>query len=223
MYWKCYCSFTIKYCIFKHFHFCIFPWAHIRTPTAPILHPLLQIPSYWTVQLYLNPYWKKDSCVVTDTPQRPSPLSNQPPTWSYSIATVYLCVICPAPKSMCWWVVWTIKQWWNAFKRDDTVLHIKLSNTMKNRNSEGRKTVMGAFLDTHSFLCVCLILIFFSSSLLSVFSSPSQSCKLRRRFHLNGMHKPGDVVLGGLFEVHYTSVFPEWTFSSEPRQPSCQG
>ncbi|XP_026152519.1 extracellular calcium-sensing receptor-like [Mastacembelus armatus] len=37
------------------------------------------------------------------------------------------------------------------------------------------------------------------------------------------MHKPGDVVLGGLFEVHYTSVFPEWTFTSEPQQPSCKG
>ncbi|XP_053176787.1 extracellular calcium-sensing receptor-like [Scomber japonicus] len=37
------------------------------------------------------------------------------------------------------------------------------------------------------------------------------------------MRKPGDVILGGLFELHYTSVFPEWTFSSEPRQPSCQG
>ncbi|XP_049919075.1 extracellular calcium-sensing receptor-like [Epinephelus moara] len=37
------------------------------------------------------------------------------------------------------------------------------------------------------------------------------------------MHKPGDVVLGGLFEVHYTSVFPERTFTSEPRQPSCKG
>ncbi|XP_074496905.1 extracellular calcium-sensing receptor-like [Sebastes fasciatus] len=37
------------------------------------------------------------------------------------------------------------------------------------------------------------------------------------------MHKPGDVVLGGLFEVHYTSVFPERTFTSEPQQPSCQG
>ncbi|XP_068441129.1 extracellular calcium-sensing receptor-like [Clinocottus analis] len=37
------------------------------------------------------------------------------------------------------------------------------------------------------------------------------------------MHKPGDVVLGGLFEVHYTSVFPELSFTSEPSQLSCQG
>ncbi|XP_041796804.1 extracellular calcium-sensing receptor-like [Chelmon rostratus] len=37
------------------------------------------------------------------------------------------------------------------------------------------------------------------------------------------MNKPGDVVLGGLFEVHYSSVFPEWTFTSEPQQPTCKG
>ncbi|XP_029374060.1 extracellular calcium-sensing receptor-like [Echeneis naucrates] len=37
------------------------------------------------------------------------------------------------------------------------------------------------------------------------------------------MHKRGDVVLGGLFEVHYTSVLPDWTFTSEPQQPSCRG
>ncbi|XP_056297928.1 extracellular calcium-sensing receptor-like [Pseudoliparis swirei] len=37
------------------------------------------------------------------------------------------------------------------------------------------------------------------------------------------MHKPGDVVLGGLFEVHYTSVFPKLSFTSEPNQLSCQG
>ncbi|XP_038548423.1 extracellular calcium-sensing receptor-like [Micropterus salmoides] len=54
-------------------------------------------------------------------------------------------------------------------------------------------------------------------------SSLSSSCKLRRRFHLNGLHKAGDVILGGLFEVHYTSVFPEWTFTSEPNQPTCKG
>ncbi|XP_072248418.1 extracellular calcium-sensing receptor-like [Leuresthes tenuis] len=37
------------------------------------------------------------------------------------------------------------------------------------------------------------------------------------------MHSSGDVILGGLFEVHYTSVFPELTFTSEPNTLSCQG
>ncbi|XP_067363896.1 extracellular calcium-sensing receptor-like [Channa argus] len=37
------------------------------------------------------------------------------------------------------------------------------------------------------------------------------------------MQKAGDIVLGGLFEVHYSSVFPVLTFTSEPHQPSCQG
>ncbi|XP_041850816.1 extracellular calcium-sensing receptor-like isoform X2 [Melanotaenia boesemani] len=37
------------------------------------------------------------------------------------------------------------------------------------------------------------------------------------------MHSPGDVILGGLFEVHYTSFFPELTFTSTPHKLSCQG
>ncbi|XP_071396847.1 extracellular calcium-sensing receptor-like [Centroberyx affinis] len=37
------------------------------------------------------------------------------------------------------------------------------------------------------------------------------------------MHKAGDVVLGGLFQVHFFSVFPELSFTSEPQQPSCHG
>ncbi|XP_035536388.1 vomeronasal type-2 receptor 1-like [Morone saxatilis] len=85
---------------------------------------------------------------------------------------------------------------------------------------------MGAFLDTYFLLCVCLIWLFFSSSSLYIASpsfSSSSSCKLRRKFQLNEVHKPGDVVLGGLFEVHYTSVFPEQTFTSEPQQPICKG
>ncbi len=80
---------------------------------------------------------------------------------------------------------------------------------------------MGTFNVKYLFLCICLILsppFCFSES-----PSLSQSCKLWRQFNLNGMHMPGDVILGGLFEVHYTSVFPELTFTSEPQQPECQG
>uniref|UniRef100_A0A8C2WIZ9 G-protein coupled receptors family 3 profile domain-containing protein n=1 Tax=Cyclopterus lumpus TaxID=8103 RepID=A0A8C2WIZ9_CYCLU len=64
--------------------------------------------------------------------------------------------------------------------------------------------------------CIPCYITLHSSSLFS-------SCKLRRKFYLNDMHKPGDVVLGGLFEVHYTSVFPKLSFTSEPNQLSCQG
>ncbi|XP_073342394.1 extracellular calcium-sensing receptor-like [Pagrus major] len=37
------------------------------------------------------------------------------------------------------------------------------------------------------------------------------------------MHKAGDVVLGGLFEIHFFSVFPDLSFTSEPQQPTCYG
>ncbi|KAM9318199.1 extracellular calcium-sensing receptor-like [Pholidichthys leucotaenia] len=37
------------------------------------------------------------------------------------------------------------------------------------------------------------------------------------------MHKAGDVVLGGLFQIHFFSVFPDLSFTSEPQQPTCNG
>ncbi|XP_026169631.1 extracellular calcium-sensing receptor-like [Mastacembelus armatus] len=37
------------------------------------------------------------------------------------------------------------------------------------------------------------------------------------------MHKPGDVILGGLFKIHFFSVFPDLSFTSEPEQPTCHG
>nr|XP_046244953.1 extracellular calcium-sensing receptor-like [Scatophagus argus] len=70
---------------------------------------------------------------------------------------------------------------------------------------------------------LCMLFLFSSSALLPVFSSLSLSCKLRKRFYLNGMHMAGDVVLGGLFEVHYSPAFPELSFTTEPNQPRCQG
>uniref|UniRef100_A0A3Q2YKV1 Olfactory receptor C family, q19 n=1 Tax=Hippocampus comes TaxID=109280 RepID=A0A3Q2YKV1_HIPCM len=79
---------------------------------------------------------------------------------------------------------------------------------------------MGALLYNHFFWC--LLLSHFSSTSFSPTSS-STSCKLWRHFQLNQVHQPGDVMLGGLFEAHFKSTFPEQTFTSEPRQPKCQG
>lgn len=112
-----------------------------------------------------------------------------------------------------------------ACKWDDISLHIKPVNFVwATEMCAERRAVMGGFLDTYLSICFYLILFFCAfSSLCSESSSHSSFCKIQRKFLLNEMHKPGDVILGGLFEVHYTSVFPEQTFTSEPQQPSCKG
>uniref|UniRef100_A0A8D3DH27 G-protein coupled receptors family 3 profile domain-containing protein n=1 Tax=Scophthalmus maximus TaxID=52904 RepID=A0A8D3DH27_SCOMX len=76
------------------------------------------------------------------------------------------------------------------------------------------------YLDTN-FLSLMLLYSCFSSAV----SSPlySSSCRLQGNFNLNGMHKAGDVVLGGLFEINFFSAYPDLSFSSEPQQPTCHG
>ena len=74
---------------------------------------------------------------------------------------------------------------------------------------------MRAFLDIHLFSFMTL----FSSFSLS--SSSSSSCELQAQFNLNRMYKTGDVLLGGLFFIHYTSVFPEQSFTSKEQDPTC--
>lgn len=109
-----------------------------------------------------------------------------------------------------------------SFQRDDVALHIKSRNLVwRTEMCEGRRAIMAGFFDTHMFFYVFVFCTF--SSLCSGLSSLPSSCKLRKKFLLNEVHKPGDVVLGGLFAVHPTSVFPDWTFTSEPQRPSCKG
>ena len=87
-----------------------------------------------------------------------------------------------------------------------------------------RKKTAKAEDNMATFLHSCLLLsVYFTIFLYPQSSCLPSVCKLRKKFHLNKMHKPGDVLLGGLFEVHYTSDFPERTFTSEPQQPLCKG
>ncbi|XP_037631873.1 extracellular calcium-sensing receptor-like [Sebastes umbrosus] len=80
---------------------------------------------------------------------------------------------------------------------------------------------MWAFLDINLLMLMYFVLLYSYCS--SALPSPlhSTSCWLQGQFHLNGMHKAGDVVLGGLFQIHFFSVFPDLSFTSEPQQPTC--
>ncbi|XP_059420784.1 extracellular calcium-sensing receptor-like isoform X1 [Carassius carassius] len=48
------------------------------------------------------------------------------------------------------------------------------------------------------------------------------TCQLQGRFRLNGLYQDGDVILGGLFDVHLFTVFPELSFRTEPDPPYCE-
>nr|XP_043878331.1 extracellular calcium-sensing receptor-like [Solea senegalensis] len=77
-----------------------------------------------------------------------------------------------------------------------------------------KSKVMRMFLDTS--LLLLMLFSCFSSAL-------SSSCQLRGQFNLNGMHKPGDVILGGIFRLHFFPAYPDLSFTSEPQQPTCFG
>ncbi|KAG7455692.1 extracellular calcium-sensing receptor-like, partial [Solea senegalensis] len=78
---------------------------------------------------------------------------------------------------------------------------------------------MRAFLDT-SLLFLKLYFYYSSAVSSSLYSS---SCQLKGQFHLNGMHKTGDVILGGLFAVNTITTDPDLSFTSEPQTSDCYG
>ncbi|XP_034723863.1 extracellular calcium-sensing receptor-like [Etheostoma cragini] len=80
---------------------------------------------------------------------------------------------------------------------------------------------MWAFFYVNLLVYFMLLYSYFSSAVPTPLYSTS--CQLQGQFHLNGMHKAGNVVLGGVFQIHFFSVFPDQSFISEPQQPTCNG
>uniref|UniRef100_A0A3P9B546 Extracellular calcium-sensing receptor-like n=1 Tax=Maylandia zebra TaxID=106582 RepID=A0A3P9B546_9CICH len=78
---------------------------------------------------------------------------------------------------------------------------------------------MCSLLQTN-LLLIILLYFYFSYA---VSSHVFPFCQLQGQFHLNGMHKSGDVVLGGLFPIHFFRSVPHLSFTSKPQQPTCHG
>lgn len=72
-------------------------------------------------------------------------------------------------------------------------------------------------------LCSLLCLLSLDSHFHFLDCSLLHSCRTWEQFNLSGMHRDGDVVLGGLFEIHFFSVFPDLSFTSKPQPPTCHG
>ncbi|XP_051778482.1 extracellular calcium-sensing receptor-like [Erpetoichthys calabaricus] len=52
-------------------------------------------------------------------------------------------------------------------------------------------------------------------------SSQKNSCEMLERFALNGLYEKGDIMLGGIFAIHFGSVAPQLSFQSKPEQWKC--
>uniref|UniRef100_A0A8C5FAI9 Extracellular calcium-sensing receptor-like n=1 Tax=Gadus morhua TaxID=8049 RepID=A0A8C5FAI9_GADMO len=79
---------------------------------------------------------------------------------------------------------------------------------------------MRAHRESHLLVCVGLFLFSFSSH---TSSTGPFSCTSQRQFNLNGMHKFGDVILGGIFKMNFYTKSSELYFTSEPKDPICYG
>uniref|UniRef100_A0A8C4ZZV0 G-protein coupled receptors family 3 profile domain-containing protein n=1 Tax=Gadus morhua TaxID=8049 RepID=A0A8C4ZZV0_GADMO len=79
---------------------------------------------------------------------------------------------------------------------------------------------MRAHKESHLLICVGFFLISFSSHMSS--TGPF-SCTSQRQFNLNGMHKFGDVIIGGIFNMNFYTKSSDLYFTSEPKDPICYG
>ncbi|XP_006637618.1 extracellular calcium-sensing receptor-like [Lepisosteus oculatus] len=71
----------------------------------------------------------------------------------------------------------------------------------------------------HFILCVSVLL----SIVWLLAGAIEPKCKIRDKFDLYGLYKDGDILFGGIFEIHFTTIYPELSFHSKPAQLSCEG
>ena len=67
------------------------------------------------------------------------------------------------------------------------------------------------------------VLLYLSFSFSPLTSSSSSRCELQAPFNLNRIYEPGDLVLGAVFDIHLSSVFPDLSFTSEQQDQVCYG
>ncbi|XP_039608917.1 extracellular calcium-sensing receptor-like [Polypterus senegalus] len=60
------------------------------------------------------------------------------------------------------------------------------------------------------------------SLFIKVISSTDEACKLQRKFTFNGLYQKGDIMLGGIFAVHFRSVAPDLSYRFQPEQWKCE-
>lgn len=64
-------------------------------------------------------------------------------------------------------------------------------------------------------LVMCLIV--------SVTVSGRSTCKLKGTFNLNNFKMPGDVMVGGMFPIHYRVVSMNSSSNTSPQASGCEG
>ncbi|XP_039608544.1 extracellular calcium-sensing receptor-like [Polypterus senegalus] len=50
----------------------------------------------------------------------------------------------------------------------------------------------------------------------------NSACRPQGHFQFNELYKPGDVILGGIFAVHFKAIAPELSFRTKPEQWKCE-
>ncbi|XP_066566344.1 vomeronasal type-2 receptor 1-like [Amia ocellicauda] len=58
---------------------------------------------------------------------------------------------------------------------------------------------------------------------MQVGAAAQPTCTILENFDLYGLYRDGDILFGGILEIHFTTIYPELSFHSKPEQLRCEG